>query len=605
MKVILGISAYFHDSAAALVVDGQIVAAAQEERFNRIKHSPDFPTQAVAYCLSEAELTLHDIDEIIFFDKPFLKFERLLETYYLNAPKGLFSFLKAMPQWTQKKLFLRREIKRELKKIDPSYRKQKKLLFSSHHLSHAASAFYPSPFEESAILVVDAVGEWATATIGKGNGNDITLLQEMRFPNSVGLLYSSFTYFLGFKVNSGEYKLMGLSPYGIENAEETQRFKQIILDELIELFDDGSIRLNRKNFSYEVGLRMVPDKKWETLFGFPKREKDDSITQSHCNLAFAIQAITEDIVYKMAVNAKSLTGSKNLCLAGGVALNCVANGKLADSDLFSNIWIQPASGDAGGAIGAALIGHHTMFASEEIIEKSAGDKMNGAFLGPEISETEVDAFCTLHDLQPKIIAEKAILDSFVVGEIVKGKVIAWVQGRMEFGPRALGARSIIASPTISSMQRKLNISIKFREDFRPFAPVMLKEEGLKYFNCDHDAAYMQFVKPIVAEHQFKLRSDYADLELMEKLAVPRTKFQAISHVDFSSRLQIVNEPNHPFYTLLLEMRKQTGDGMLVNTSFNTNGEPIVCSMKDAYDCFIRTDIDILVVGEFIFEKEEK
>lgn len=600
MRIILGISAYFHDSAATLIVDGQVIAAAQEERFNRIKHSAVFPTKSIEYCLEEGKITLEEIDEIVFFDKPFLKFERILETYYLNAPKGLLSFLKAMPQWTQKKLFLRREIKRELKKIDPKYRKQKKILFSSHHLSHAASAYYPSPFDDAAILVIDAVGEWATATIGKGTGNRIELLQEMHFPDSVGLLYSAFTYYLGFKVNSGEYKLMGLSPYGIENDEETKRFVQIIRNQLVQIYDDGSIRLNRKNFSFEVGLKMVPDRKWKQLFGFPKRNKDEIITQSHCNLAFAIQLVTEEIVSKMALRAKELTGSTNLCLAGGVALNCVANGKLADSGIFKNIWIQPAAGDAGGALGAALALHYS-----ESEEPSRLVSMKGAFLGPEITPKNVEDFCHKNNLKPELIEDQGELNKFVVEEIVKGKAIAWVQGKMEFGPRALGARSIIASPTIADMQRRLNLSIKFREDFRPFAPAMLKEEGLKYFNCDHDAVYMQFVKKIDPEYRLELSEAYPQMEMSEKLDFPRTKFQAISHVDFSSRLQIVDQKGHPFYELLVEMRKQTGDGIIVNTSLNTNGEPIVCDINDAYDCFIQTDIDILVVGNYVFQKATK
>lgn len=597
MRIILGISAYFHDSSATIIVGGEIIAAVQEERFNRNKHSAVFPTKSIEHCLSAAGVTLQDVDVIVFFDKPFLKFERLLETYYLNAPKGLLSFLKAMPQWTQKKLFLRREIKRELRKIDRNYKKQKKLLFSSHHVSHAASAFYPSPYDEAAILVIDAVGEWATATIGQGTGNKIELLQEMRFPDSVGLLYSAFTYYLGFKVNSGEYKLMGLSPYGIENSEETQRYEQIIREQLVEINSDGSIKLNRKNFSFEVGLRMVPDRKWEQLFGFSKRNPDDKITQEHCNLAYAIQNVTEEIVLKMALRAKELTGSSNLCMAGGVALNCVVNGKLVDSGEFKNIWIQPASGDAGGSLGAALA-VHCAFSEKTYSEGS----MKGAFLGPEISDKEVLEFSEKKQLIPVLFEKRSELNKFVVEEITSGNVIAWVQGKMEFGPRALGARSIIASPTSPDMQRRLNLSIKFREDFRPFAPAMLKEEGVKYFNCDHDAQYMQFVKKIDPKYRLELSDSYPQLEMTKKLDFPRTKFQAISHVDFSSRLQIVEGNDHPFYDLLMEMRKQTGDGVIVNTSLNTNGEPIVCNITDVYDCFIRTDIDTLVVGNYVFQK---
>ncbi|MEZ4990859.1 MAG: carbamoyltransferase N-terminal domain-containing protein [Saprospiraceae bacterium] len=601
MNIILGISAYFHDSAAAILIDGKIVAAVQEERFNREKNTAVFPENAIRYCLEAAGISLHEVTAIVFFEKPFLKFERILETYYRNVPKGLFSFLRAMPQWAEKKLMLRREIRRELKRIDPTYKKQKPLLFSTHHLSHAASAFYPSPFSEAAILTIDAVGEWATASIGKGQGSRIELLKEMVFPNSLGLLYSSFTYFLGFKVNEGEYKLMGLAPYGLPHAAETERFIHIIKKDLVEIFADGSIRINRKYFRFESGLRMVPDKKWATLFGINKRAPKAEITQTHCNLAMAIQQVSEEIILKMARTAKTLTQSPYLCLAGGVALNCVANGKLQDRGLFRQIWIQPASGDAGGALGAALA---YFYAQHPEAKDTSGtsDTINQAFLGPAITPDEVDAFLKNNSLQPLRFSTVQQRDQYVIREVLAGKVIGWIQGRMEFGPRALGARSIIANASLPDMQQKLNLSIKFREDFRPFAPVMLREEAEKYYGVSQAGSYMQFVHQLLPEYRFELPSGYDGLPIREKLNTPRSKFQAVTHVDFSSRLQIVEEENHPFYSLLQEMRRQSGDGILVNTSFNTAGEPIVCTLHDAYHCFIHTNMDILVVGNYAFTK---
>lgn len=601
MRIILGISAYFHDSAAAMLVDGTIVAAAQEERFTRKKNTEVFPENAVRYCLQEAGVSLHEVDAIVFFEKPFLKFERILETYYRNVPRGLWSFLRAMPQWTEKKLMLRREIRRQLKQIDSTYKKQKPLLFSTHHLSHAASAFYPSPFRESAILTIDAVGEWATASIGHGVDNRITLLREMTFPDSLGLLYSSFTYFLGFKVNEGEYKLMGLAPYGVPEGEETMRFKQLIKNKLVEIFADGSIRLNRKYFRFEYGLRMVSDQRWSGLFGIPKRLPAAEITQSHCNLAAAIQQVSEEIILKMAQTTKELTQSEYLCLAGGVALNCVANGKLQESGLFRDIWIQPAAGDAGGALGAALAyhyAHHPRIPNET----SLGDSMKQAFLGPAITSGSITDLVKSYSLRPRQFSSVQERDQYVVQEVLAGKVVGWVQGRMEFGPRALGARSIIAHAAHPDMQQQLNLSIKFREDFRPFAPVMLREEAEKYYGYARAGAYMQFVQPLRAEHRYELPPHYADLPPTEKLRIPRSKFQAVTHVDFSSRLQVVEDENHPFYSLLREMRRQSGDGMLVNTSFNTNGEPIVCYLNDAYHCFLRTNMDILVVENYAFIK---
>jgi carbamoyltransferase len=602
MRIILGLSAYFHDSAATLLVDGQIIAAVQEERFTRIKNTPEFPTNAIQYCLREAGISLHQLDAIVFYDKPLLKFERLLETYYDNVPRGMFSFLQAMPQWLDKKLMLRREVRRQLKKIDPSYRQQKPLLFASHHLSHAASAFYPSPFEEAAILTIDGVGEWATATIGKGHGSQIEILREMSFPHSLGLLYSSFTYFLGFTVNEGEYKLMGLSPYGIQQAEETQGFIQIIKEKLVHIFPDGSIRLHRNQFNFEHSLRMVSDKKWFKLFGIARRKPGDAITQSHCNMALAIQQVTEEIILKMANYAQELTQSDRLCLAGGVALNCVANGKLQESGLFNHIWIQPAAGDAGGALGAAMA-YYYVHHQRKIDSVHSMDSMKQALLGPEIAEAAIDHFIQKNALSAQYFQSTEARNHYIIQYILLGKVIGWVQGRMEFGPRALGSRSIIAHPSAPGMQRKLNLSIKCREDFRPFAPVMLREEAIKYFECKYPAGYMQFVKKLLPEYRMALPPDYDRFSLDDKLKTPKSEFQAITHVDFSSRLQVVEEENHPFYELLLEMRRQSGNGILVNTSFNTSGEPIVCTINDAYNCFKKTNMDILVIGNYAFTKD--
>jgi len=601
VNVILGISAYFHDAAAAILVDGEIIAAAQEERFNRQKNSKDFPGTAIRYCLKEAGINLHDLDAIVFYEKPFLKFERLLETNYQNAPKGFFTFLKAMPQWIQTKLPMRSTIRKELKKLDPTYKKQKRLSFSGHHLSHAASAFYPSPFEEAAVLVIDAVGEWSTTTIWKGSGPELCLLNEMKFPDSVGLLYSAFTYFLGFQVNSGEYKLMGLSPYGNASDEQTLSFQKIIREQLVEIFDDGSLRLNRRLFTFEYGLRMVSDKKWEQLFDLKKRKAGDPILQSHCNLAYAIQSLTEEIILKMAKTAADLCASKNLVMAGGVVLNCVANGKIQESDYFENIWIQPAAGDAGGALGAALAYHYSKQNSSRKINHRR-DTMKHSLLGPEISTEEIESFCIQNQLKPLRFNDEAARNEFTVKEILKDKVIGWVQGRMEYGPRALGARSILANPSSMDMQRILNLKVKNREDFRPFAPVMLKEEAMRYFACDFEAGYMQFVKKLKPDYRFKLPEDYKALHFKEKLAVAKSKFPSITHVDFSSRLQVVDADSHPMNGLLLEMRKQSGDAMLINTSFNTSAEPIVCSLEDAWHCFSRANIDILVIGNYVFQK---
>jgi carbamoyltransferase len=493
LRKILGISAFYHDSAAALIAGGKIIAAAQEERFTREKHTAEFPVQAIKYCLGESGFRLDELDAIVFYDKPLLKFERLLETYYAFAPKGLISFLKSIPVWINEKIFLKKMIYDGLKEVEHYDKKKIKLLFSEHHLSHAASAFYVSPFDEAAILTIDGVGEWATASIGIGKGNKISFSKELHFPHSVGLLYSSFTYFLGFTVNSGEYKLMGLAPYGNAEITQTKEFIEIIKSKLVDIKDDGSIWLNMDFFDYATGLRMVPDKKWKQLFGFERRDDKDEIKQHHCNLALAIQTVTEEIVIKLAREAKRISQSDNLCMAGGVALNCVANGMLIKECLFKNIFIQPASGDAGGALGAALAAHYIYFNQEREIEKESN---HGFYLGPSFSEKEIEQ----HNKKAKAVYHKyensAALNSFVASKIAEGNVLGWFQGRMEFGPRALGNRSIIADARNPEMQKKLNLKIKFREGFRPFAPAVLAEDANLYFDIENDSPYMLFVAPV-------------------------------------------------------------------------------------------------------------
>lgn len=604
MKIILGISAYYHDSAACLIREGEIIAAAQEERFTRIKNTADFPELAIRYCLAEAKIGLDELDAVVFYDKPFLKFERLLENFYSVVPKGLFAFLKFMPEWSQKKIFLKAEIKKALKAIDPEANKPIHLLFSSHHLSHAASAFYPSPFNEAAILTIDAIGEWATASIGHGKGATIELLREMHFPDSVGLLYSSFTYFIGFKVNSGEYKLMGLSPYGNVDDLDTQRFIADIKQNLVTIFDDGSIQLNQRYFNYRHGLKMIDEKKWVKLFGLKRRLPGNELNQTHANLALAIQKVTEEIILKMAVEAKRLTGCDKICLAGGVALNSVANGVLLTSKLFTDIWVQPAAGDAGGALGAALAVYYHGNPKRRVMDAEE-DAMKMALLGPLNTKQDVQLFCKINNLSPHLYLQDVDLYKHVATELVNDKVIGWVRGRMEFGPRALGARSILAAPFSGKMQSKLNQAIKFREDFRPFAPVMLRQEAVKYFGLKHGAHYMQFVKKIDSTFRFDLPPNYASLNFKDKLSHVRTKFQAISHVDFSSRIQVVDNEKHPIYQLLHHFKFLSGEGVLINTSFNTNEEPIVNTVADAYNTFMKSEMDLLVIENYIFTKNKQ
>jgi carbamoyltransferase len=602
MKKILGISAFYHDSAAAIVVGGKTVAAAQEERFTRDKHTPDFPENAVKYCLEEAGLEIDELDAIVFYDKPLLKFERLLQTYYAFAPKGLASFLKAIPVWLNEKLFLKKLIYDSLKKVGRYDKKKVKLLFPEHHLSHAASAFFPSPYEKAAILTIDGVGEWCTASIGIGEGKQLHLLKEMEFPHSVGLLYSAFTYYLGFTVNSGEYKLMGLAPYGNPEAKETADYIALIKSKLVDIKEDGSIWINQSYFNYATGLRMTDDKKWETLFGFKRREAESPLDQQHCNLALAIQIVTEEIVLKMAGEAKRITGADYLCLAGGVALNCVANGKLLQENIFKDIYIQPAAGDAGGALGAALAASYMYFEEERTFD-NLHDQMSGSYLGPDYSEKEIQSMNKKTKSVYTQYDDFSALAEFVAGKLAQGNVVGWFQGRMEFGPRALGNRSILGDARNPDMQKKLNLKIKYREGFRPFAPSVLAEKAADYFDLTADSPYMLIVAPVKETRRETLPSDYYDLPLWERLYYTRSDVQSITHLDFSARVQTVHQETNPrYWNLIREFEKQTGYALIVNTSFNVRGEPIVCTPHDAYRCFMSTEMDYLVIGDFVYSK---
>lgn len=605
MKKVLGISAFYHDSAAALVIGGRIIAAAQEERFTRDKHTPDFPVQAVKYCLEEAGLEIDDLDAIVFYDKPLLKFERLLQTYYSFSPKGLVSFLKAIPVWINEKMFLKKMIHDGLKEVGTYDKKKVKMLFPEHHLSHAASAFYPSSFPESAILTIDGVGEWCTASIGFGKGKKIELVREMEFPHSVGLLYSAFTYYLGFTVNSGEYKLMGLAPYGNEHADQTKEFIKKIKSELIDIKEDGSIWLNQKYFNYATGLRMVHDQKWKELFGVARREGESELEQVHCNLAIAIQKVTEEIVILMAKEAKRQTNSDYLCMAGGVALNCVANGKLLEENIFKEIYIQAASGDAGGALGAALAVSHMYFEEERVIDYKY-DQMNGTYLGPDYSEKEIQSMNKRTNARYKKYDDFSDLTTFVASKLAEGNVVGWFQGRMEFGPRALGNRSILGDARNPEMQKKLNLKIKYREGFRPFAPSVLAEDAREYFDLQADSPYMLVVAPVKESRRLKLPDNYNDLPLWERLYHQRSDLQSITHLDFSARVQSVYKETNPrYHALIQEFKNQTSYGLVVNTSFNVRGEPIVCTPYDAFRCFMSTEMDYLVVGDFVYTKTEQ
>lgn len=601
---ILGISAYYHDSAATITIDGKVMAAAQEERFTRKKHDAAFPRHAVNFCLEHTGLAIGELDAVVFYDKPFLKFERLLETYYGFAPKGLASFWKSIPVWIKEKLFLKKLLKDELKKIGRLDWKRTKLLFPDHHLSHAASTFYPSPFENAAILTLDGVGEWATASICHGKGKDITLLRELRFPHSLGLLYSAFTYFLGFRVNSGEYKLMGLAPYGNAGSAEVARYKEIILGKLIDLKDDGSLWLDQRFFNYAAGLRMVKDRKWADLFGFERREPEAALEQRHCDLGLAIQEVTEEIVLRMAREAKRLTGADNLCLAGGVALNCVANGKLQSAGIFDAIFIVPAAGDAGGSLGAALAAEHIAFGGARRLVLP--DALEGAYLGPEYSAKEISLMARKYKAVATEFPEYHSLAEKTASLLAQGNVIGWFQGRMEFGPRALGNRSIIGDARNAEMQKKLNLKIKYRESFRPFAPSVLEEYAGEYFTYTGPSPYMLLVHPVLPSRRKELPANYGSLDLREKLYHLRSDVPSITHIDFSARIQTVSKQTNPRYWALIEaFRKLTGYALVVNTSFNVRGEPIVCTPEDAYRCFMRTEMDYLVLGDFLFAKADQ
>jgi carbamoyltransferase len=601
---IIGVSAFYHDSAAAICIDGEIIAAAQEERFTRKKHDPAFPSNAIRFCLKESGLSMCDIDAIVFYDKPLLKFERLLETYYAFSPKGLKSFATSMPIWLKEKLFLKREIRSELKAIEKVDWKKTKLLFPEHHLSHAASAFYPSGFETSAILTIDGVGEWATASICHGKGKDITVLKELHFPHSLGLLYSAFTYFLGFKVNSGEYKLMGLAPYGNPNAEQTKEFVALIKTNLVEIKSDGSIWLNQDFFNYATGLKMTNNSKMAAIFGIKKRVPESKFNQEHCNLALAIQQVTEEIVLKMSQEAQRLTGEKNLCLAGGVALNCVANGLLERANIFENIFIQPAAGDAGGAIGGAFAASHIYF-GEERKTQTEFDPTKGGYLGPDPKKTEINELKTKFGAA-YISYEDNEVNSKLASLLSNGNIIGRMSGKMEFGPRALGNRSILADPRSEEMRLKLNLKIKFRESFRPFAPAVLAEDVSEYFDTTKPSPYMLLVHDVAKNYLKDLPKNYGDLGMKDKLYTKRSNLPAITHVDGSARIQTVHRETNPgFHYLLSEFKKQTGMSVLINTSFNVRGEPIVCTPEDAYRCFMRTEMDVMVINNSIFLKADQ
>ncbi|MPR35579.1 carbamoyltransferase family protein [Salmonirosea aquatica] len=602
---ILGISAFYHDSAAALIDNGEIVAAAQEERFTRKKHDPGFPSNAVQFCLEYGGVTLNQLDAIVFYDKPLLKFERLLETYYAFAPKGIRSFITAMPVWIKEKMFLKRLINEELVKLGYDKKKPVKILFPEHHLSHAASAFYPSPYEKAAILTIDGVGEWATASICLGEGKDITILKELRFPHSLGLLYSAFTYFLGFRVNSGEYKLMGLAPYGNPSSPDVDRYMDIILKELIELKEDGSVWLNQKYFDYATGLKMVNEPEWERLFGFKKRNPEDTLEAEHCNLGLAIQRVTEEAVIRMGREAKRLTGAEYLCMAGGVALNCVSNGKIQKAGIFKDVFIQPAAGDAGGALGAAQAAYHIFFGQERNITWK-NDNMRGSYLGPTFSDLDVELTAKKYGATYTRFEDFKELSKEVAQLLSEGNVVGWVQGRMEFGPRALGGRSILGDPRNSEMQKKLNLKIKYRESFRPFAPSVLAENCAEYFDYDGISPYMLLVHPVAEERRNPLPAGYDSMDLRNKLYYERSDLPSITHIDYSARIQTVHKETNPRYWELINAFKElTGYAVIVNTSFNVRGEPIVSTPNDSYRCFMRTEMDYLVVGNYLFDKRKQ
>ncbi len=604
---VLGISAFYHDSAAVLLMNGEIVAAAHEERFTRKKHDASFPFHAVRFVLAEAGLKVSDLSVISFYDKPYLKFERLLETYHAFAPKGLLSFLSAMPVWIKDKLFMRNMVWRELERVEgASISNRPKLLFSEHHLSHAASCFYPSPFDEAAILTIDGVGEWATTTISHGKKNSITVLKELHFPHSVGLLYSAFTYYCGFKVNSGEYKLMGLAPYGNGDGEQVCKYKKLIFDELVDLREDGSLLLNMQYFDFATGSTMCKDRKWEKLFTLARRIAESELTQAYMDMALAIQEVTEEIVQRLVKTSKELTGCGNLVLAGGVALNCVANGKLLRGGVVDDIWIQPAAGDAGGALGAALAAYHVGMSRDRTIDRDNYDAMKGSYLGPEFSAKDVKIFIRKFKLPHHQFVHFDDLCGRVSELLDQGQVVGWFQGRMEWGPRALGNRSILGDPRNVEMQKRLNLKIKYREGFRPFAPSVLIEDVEDYFELETHSPYMLMVAPVQESHRISSPKHEPTPGLYNRLYQPRSDIPAVTHVDYSARVQTVHrETNERYWQLISTFKKRTGCGLVINTSFNVRGEPIVCTPEDAYQCFMRTEMDWLVIGDFLFNKQEQ
>jgi len=596
VKSILGISAFYHDSAACILIDGEIVAAAQEERFTRKKHDPSYPHNAVEFVLDYAKLKLHQIDQIVFFEKPFLKFERLLETYVAFAPKGFLSFSKAMPLWIKEKLFQKNLLFNYLKEHDQNYKSDKNIFFSDHHLSHAASAFFPSPFNEAVILTADGVGEWATTTVAVGKGNKLEIKKEIHFPHSLGLLYSAFTYYTGFKVNSGEYKLMGLAPYGSPIYED--KIKQ-----LIDIKDDGTFRLNQKYFNYATGLTMT-NNKFHNLFGEkPRNSENEKLTQFHMDIAASIQKVTEDIMIKLSKSIRKEYGLKNLCLAGGVALNCVANGKILKENIFENIWIQPAAGDAGGSLGAALALWYDNQSNDRNVNHK--DDMKGSYLGPEFTQTEIEK--ELNSIGAKFdILDYENLISQTSDHLSNEKAIGWFQGRMEFGPRALGGRSILGDPRSEKMQKTLNLKVKYRESFRPFAPSILKEDLPNWFNLKVDSPYMLLVADVIDEKKIKMTNEQNKLFGIDKLNIKRSEIPAVTHVDYSARIQTVSSiTNKPYYDLISKFKEKTGCPVIVNTSFNVRGEPIVNTPKDAFNCFMGTELDYLVIGNCILDKNKQ
>jgi carbamoyltransferase len=624
----LGISAYYHDSAAALLKDGAIIAAAQEERFTRKKHDPNFPKKAIEYCLSEAGITLNEVDNICYSEKPFLKFERLLETYLAEAPFGLRSFLHSMPIWIKEKLFLKKILLKELSSMLRNSSQQAdakdekniiqnlkpKLLFSEHHQSHAASAFYPSPFKEAAILTIDGVGEWTTTSIAHGKTHKIKFLEEIHFPHSLGLLYSAFTYYLGFKVNSGEYKVMGLAPYG------KAKYTNLIKEHLIDIKEDGSFKMNMKYFDYCRGLTMT-NKHFEKLFNLKRRTPETDLEQVHMDIAKSLQEVSEEIIIKLAQYAQKITGAQNLCLAGGAALNCVANGKILQEKIFKNIWIQPAAGDAGGALGAAYCGYYfsTNNKKDNLTPPSKGDtplssreknidSMQGAYLGPKFSNKDAEEYLNFVNAKYKKHQSEAELLDTISQYLSEGKVIGWHQGKMEFGPRALGNRSILGDPRNEDMQSKMNLKIKYRESFRPFAPSVLKEKVHKYFNIDEESPYMLLTTQINSSIIIpaKVGTNSNNTSFIEQLKIPRSKIPAVTHVDCSARVQTVDKNTNPrYYKLIEKFEEKTGCPVLINTSFNVRGEPIVCSPKDSYTCFMRTEMDVLVIEDLVLLKSEQ